>query len=608
MKKLIALTLSLSLALGLAACSAPAANSPAPSATPAVSQAPEQTPEVPKNEQYDRVVVGAGGAGLAAAVEAGELGMKNVLILEKTAVTGGATVAAFGGFNCTNSRFMTAQGKEETPVMLVDKIIKNGKGAADEHLAGVIAMETPKVIEWLDGFGSQWGKIRYANLHCPTDGTVPGVELAQVLRRQADKLGMEIRFNTAATELLTDGEGRVSGVKVKGPGGEYAIDATAVILATGGYPNNKEILAKYQPSLVNIHLAPVTGTTGDGLLMAEKLGAKLRNMDLIQLSCAVVPSNIQLQLPHKNHGVVFVNKEGKRFTNEFSEASSDHRITDDILAQTDAECWAVYSDAIYQEFMAQGDAMDFFDAYRIENINKSGLVIQADTLEALCDKMGDVDKETFLATMSALKTDGIGNENVVKAADTYRKGPFYAVIVTPGVMDSLGGVEIDPTTRVLDNGNEPIKGLYAAGEVIGNCQGAYYSVGLAEAVVFGRLAVRNALWYIEDRGGQTEHVPFARESAGAEGPAVKGSFKDGTYTGEGQGNNGPIKVEVTVTGNSITEIKVTAHDETPTIYPAVEESFIPALIRTQDLNVDAVSGATNSSEGIRQAVKAALGE
>ena len=557
-----------------------------------------------ENEQYDIVIIGAGGAGLSAAVEAYEQGAENILLLEKMAFTGGSTTMAFGGFNCTNSRFMDEQGKEETPIMLADRIIKNGAGLNDPDMASIVAMETPSVIEWLDGFGSEWGLIRYSDLHCPTDGTIPGVELVKVLTEQAEKNGIEIRYNTPATEILADEEGRVCGVKVKDAQGEYVIDTTAVILATGGFENNPAMIAEYgNPSLANIHLAPSKGNMGDGIVMAKELGAQLCNMDLIQLSCAVAPFSIQMQMPIKNNGVIFVNHEGKRFTNEYSKASSDRRITDDILAQTDAECYCIYNDAIYQEFMAI-EEKDFFDEYRMTGIDNSGLVAKADTIEELADKIG-VDAAALQETIAGLKDDGIGNEAVVEAADTYQKGPFYAVLLTPGVMDTLGGVLADSTGRVLNTENEPIKGLYAAGEVIGNTQGAYYSVGLGEAAVFGRVSARNAIWYVEDRGGLTEHVPFERQAEAHD--AVKGSFTDGRYTGEGKGNNGMIKLEVVVEDGSMTEIHVLEQQETPNIYAGAESQFIPSLLLTQDLDVEAVSGATNSCNGVREAVKAALG-
>ncbi len=583
MKKYLALILSVAMAFCMVGCGAAQKDA---------------------HEQYDIVIVGAGGAGLAAAVEAHEQGAENILVLEKMAFAGGSTTMAFGGFNCTNSRFMDEQGKEETPIMLVDRIIKNGSGMNDPDVVSIVAMETPSVIQWLDGFGSEWGKIRYSDLHCPTDGTIPGVELVRVLKEQAEKRGVEIRYNSPATEILADEDGRVCGVKVEDAKGEYIIDTSAVILATGGFESNPEMIAKYDnPGLANIHLAPSQGNMGDGIVMAEKLGAQLCNMDLIQLSCAVAPFSIQMQMPIKNNGVIFVNKEGKRFTNEYSAASSDRRITEDILAQTDAECYGIYNETIYQEFMAI-EEKDFFDEYRMTGIDNSDMLVKADTIEELAEKIG-VDKAALTETIANLKNDGIGNEKVVEVADTYKEGPFYAIALTPGVMDTLGGVKVDTIGRVINTEGKPIKGLYAAGEVIGNVQGTYYSVGLGEAAVFGRVSARNAIEYIENRGGLTEHVPFERKTEAAE--AVKGNFTDGTFTGEGQGNNGPIKVEVVVKDGSIAEINVLEQEETPNIYAGAVEQFIPNMISTQNVDIDAVAGATMSCNGLRTAVKDALG-
>ena len=251
---------------------------------------------------------------------------------------------------------------------------------------------------------------------------------------------------------------------------------------------------------------------------------------------------------------------------------------------------------------------DFFDEYRMTGIDNSGTVIKADTLDELAEKMG-VPAEALKETVANLKTDGFENEAVVEKAGTYAEGPYYAVLLTPGVMDTLGGVVADTTARVLREDGSIIAGLYAAGEVIGNTQGAYYSVGLGEAAVFGRVAARNAIQYINDRGGLTEHVAVERENnTNTTEEAAKGEFTDGTFTGEGKGNNGPIKVEVVVEGGNITAITVTEQAETPNIYAGVEEQFIPEIIKTQNLDIDAISGATNSSNGVRTAVKAALGK
>ncbi|MEG1720474.1 MAG: FAD-dependent oxidoreductase [Pseudoflavonifractor sp.] len=601
-QKLLSLVLAAGMLFSMAGCSKPA---PKATGTPAPAPAPT-APVAATNEKYDIVILGGGGAGLAAAVEAKQQGAENILVLEKMSFLGGATTMAFGGFNCAKSEFMTAQERVEENIQLLDRCMKNGKNLNDLAATAVVIEETPKVIEWMKSFGSEWGQIRYTDLHCPTDGTIPGVELIKVLSEQAKKLGVEIRLNTSATEIITDADGRVTGVAATGPNGSYTIDCTAAILATGGYGHNQEMIAKDHPDLANIHLPSAQGSDGDGIKMATALGAKTRNMDLIQLSCAVAPFSIQMQLPHKNNGVIFVNKEGKRFTNEFSEASSDRRISADILAQTDGECFGVYSDKIYKDFMAT-ENMDFFDEYRITGIDKSGLVVKADTVEQLAEKLG-VPAAALKTTLEGLGgTDAFENEKVPPVASTYKTGPYYAVPLTPGVMDTLGGIEIDSSGRVIKEDGKHIPGLYAGGEVIGNIQGAYYSIGLGEAAVFGRVSARNAIAYVIDRGGLTAYVAPAGDNVQA-GPAAKGNFTDGTYTGSAKGNNGDIKVEVVVKDSSITAVNVLEHVETPNIFPGVLDSFIPNLIHTQDLEVDAVAGATYSSEGVRAAVKAALGK
>ncbi|MEG2017987.1 MAG: flavocytochrome c [Clostridium sp.] len=560
-------------------------------------------------ENYDIVIIGGGGAGLAAAVEAKQKGAENIVVLEKLSFLGGSTTMAFGGFNCAKSKHMTEQGKEEENIDLLNRVVgKNGKNFNDSDVAAVVIEETPSVLQWFESFGSEWGKIRYTDLHCPTDGTIPGVEIIKVLSEQCEKLGVEIRLNTKATKLVTDEEGRISGVATqKENGEEVTIDCASVILATGGYSNNPEMIAKDHPDLKNIHFPSSQGVEGDGIVMATELGAKTRNMDLIQLSCAVVPSSIQMQLPGpiKEKGAIFVNKEGNRFVKETSEASSDRGISAAILEQTDAMCYGVYNEIIYQNFMSVEDK-DFFDEYRINGIDKSGLVMKADTIEELAGMM-EVPADALEETIKGIKNSEIDNEAAKESADTYNEGPYYAVPLTPGVMDTLGGIEIDTIGRVINTDEEPIPGLYAAGEVIGNIQGAYYSIGLGEAVVYGRVSARNAIQYVKDRGGLTEYKKPEGEAEKLESkPAAKGNFVDGTFTGTAKGNNDDLTVEVTVNAGSITEIKVVEDKETPNIFAGVVDKYIPAIIESQDLEVDTITGATNSCNAVKEALKSVL--
>lgn len=566
------------------------------------------TEDVVSTEKYDIVIIGGGGAGLSAAVEAKQNGAENIVVLEKLSFLGGSTTMAFGGFNCAKSRHMTEQGREEENIDLLNRVVgKNGKNFNDASVAAVVVEETPGVIEWFESFGSEWGKIRYTDLHCPTDGTIPGVEIIKVLSEQCEKLGVEIRMSTKATDLVTDEDGRITGVAIEKENGETdTINCTSVILATGGYSNNPEMIAKDHPDLKNIHFPSSMGVEGDGILMATKLGAKTRNMDLIQLSCAVVPANIQMQLPGpiKEKGAIFVNKEGKRFVKETSAASSDRGITAAILAQTDAMCYGVYNETIYQNFKSVEDK-DFFDEYRINGIDKSGLVMKADTVEELAEKMS-VPADALAETIKGIKTSDIDNEAAKEAADTYNKGPFYAVPLTPGVMDTLGGIEIDSIGRVINENEKPIPGLYAAGEVIGNIQGAYYSIGLGEAVVFGRVSARNAIQYVIDRGGLTEYKKPVEESETENTETAKGNFVDGTFTATAKGHNDNLTIEVTVKEGNITEIKLVEHKETPNIFAGVEDKFIPSIIKTQNLLIDTITGATYSCNAIKDALQSVL--
>jgi fumarate reductase flavoprotein subunit len=169
----------------------------------------------------------------------------------------------------------------------------------------------------------------------------------------------------------------------------------------------------------------------------------------------------------------------------------------------------------------------------------------------------------------------------------------------------MGGLTISPNTQVLNTSSQVIPGLYAAGEVTGGVMGSYRIDGsaLADTVVFGRQAGIKAAAYANAQGSLPLNVP----SDGNQGSAVKGNFVDGVYTGTGAGRNGLITVRVTVEDKSITKIEVVSSDETSTMIGTVKENLIPAIIRTQSLKVDVVTGATYSSNGVLDAVADALG-
>ncbi len=185
---------------------------------------------------------------------------------------------------------------------------------------------------------------------------------------------------------------------------------------------------------------------------------------------------------------------------------------------------------------------------------------------------------------------------------------YYAALCAPAIHHTMGGVKINTSCEVLKEDGTAVAGLFAAGEITGGVHGANRLGGNAvtDIVVFGRIAGTSAEAYVEANGGNTEAEITANAEAAEAAPEVQGSYKDGVYEGTGKGNNGDIKVEVKVEGGNITAITLKEHGETEGIYEAAEKGVVAEIIKTQSAEVDAVSGATNTSKGIMEAVADAL--
>ena len=184
---------------------------------------------------------------------------------------------------------------------------------------------------------------------------------------------------------------------------------------------------------------------------------------------------------------------------------------------------------------------------------------------------------------------------------------YYAALCAPAIHHTMGGVKINANTEVLKEDGSAIPGLFAAGEITGGVHGANRLGGnaVSDIVVFGRIAGTQAEDYVAANGGHTEaEITVAGEEEAA--PEVAGNYKDGTYEGTGKGNNGDIKVEVTVKDGNIISVELKDHSETEGIYEAAEKGVVADVIKKQTFDVNAVSGATNTSNGIKEAVNDAL--
>lgn len=576
-------------------------------ATEATTEAPTQAEEPEeKNQQADIVVIGAGGAGMTAAIQAVQDGATDVVVLEKMPVTGGNTTRSTGGLNAAGTEYQAEEGIEDSVDLFVEDTMKGGKELNDKELVTVMAENSNDALEWVNDLGADltvvgmFGGASVKRIHRPSDTSAVGPVLVKTLNQAMADLNIPVLLETKAEKILLDDDGAVCGVVATDKDGkEFTIDCTAVVLATGGFGANSDMVVEYNSALAGFATTNHSGATGDGIVMAKEIGAAFVDMDQIQTHPTVNPDTQTMYTEGvRGNGAILVNKEGKRFVNELETRDV---VSSAILEQTDGVCYLVFDQAVRDSLAA------------IESYVKAGIVTEADTPEALGEAIG-VDGaalaetlKTYAGYQKAGKDDEFGRESMELPLDQPK---YYAALCAPAIHHTMGGVKINVGAEVLKEDGNPIPGLFAAGEVTGGVHGANRLGGNAvtDIVVFGRIAGTSAEDYVSDNGGHTKQDIKAPESDAPVTPTVEGNYKDGTYEGVGKGNNGDIKVEVTVENGSITSVVLKEHTETEGIYEAAEKGVIADIIKNQVADVDTVSGATNSSKGIMEAVKNALAD
>jgi len=617
-RKLASTVLAAAMVLSLAACggqsadATTAAGTTTEAASAQTTQAEttqEETAEAEPEEagdarQADIVVIGAGGAGMTAAIQAVQDGATDVVILEKMPITGGNTTRSTGGLNAAGTSYQEAEGIEDSVELFVEDTMKGGKELNDKELVTVMARNAVDAVDWVNEIGGDLSVVgmfagaSVKRIHRPSDTSAVGPMLVKALNEKVEELGIPVLLETTAEKILTDGSGKVCGVTGTDKDGEtFTIDCTAVILATGGFGANADMVVEYDPDLAGFCTTNHAGATGDGIVMAKELGAAFVDMEQIQTHPTVNPDTQTMYTEGvRGNGAILVNKEGKRFCNELETRDV---VSAAILEQTDGQCYLIFDQAVRESLAA------------IETYIKAGIVTEADTPEALGEAIG-IDGSVLAETLKAYagyqaagKDEEFGRESMELPLD---KPKYYAALCAPAIHHTMGGVKINTSTEVLKEDGSVIPGLFAAGEVTGGVHGANRLGGnaITDIVVFGRIAGSTAEDYIVANGGHTEAEIDAGDSSENAAPSVQGSFKDGVYEGTGKGNNGDITVEVTVEGGNIVSVTLKEHGETAGIYEAAEKGVVADIIAKQTADVDTVSGATNSSKGIIEAVKAAL--
>lgn len=457
------------------------------------SEKEEYTDPGKLKKQYDIVIVGAGGAGMAAALQAKEAGA-NPVILEKMPVAGGNTSKSSGGMNASETKFQKEQGIKDSNDTFYKDTLEGGHGTNDKKLLRYFVDHSASAIDWLDKMGITLNNISYSGgasvkrIHRPADGSAVGGYLVSGLLRNIGEKKIPIFVNADVTKLKQK-KGQVNGVEVKIEGAQKTVHAKAVIVTTGGFGGNAKMIEKYRPDLKGYVSTNSKGATGDGIKMIKKVGGYAVDMKKIQVHPTVIQKDGTLITETvRGEGAILVDAKGKRFVNEME---TRDKVSAAITALPDKSAYLILDSALAK----RATQVDFY--------KKKGFVVEADSIEALAKKI-DVPAKNLTATMDSW------NQAVKDKKDTefkratamdhdLTKKPYYAIKVAPGIHHTMGGVKINTHTQVLTKTGEAIPGLYAAGEVVGGLHGDNRIGGnaVADTVIFGRQAGTQASKFVK---------------------------------------------------------------------------------------------------------------
>ena len=490
-------------------------------------------------ETVDVVVVGAGGAGMTAAITATDAG-KKVIVVESQPIAGGNSVRSTGGMNAAKTpyqdknEFKEAAGVEKTLATAAEKFADNatitalaatvkeqwdayqanpqgyfdsvelmeldtligGKGKNNPELVKALAENSADAIEWLASIGADvknvgaFGGASVKRIHRPVnaDGkvTAVGAYIVPILEKNLQDRNVQFLFDTTANEIIMK-DGKAVGIKATGKdGNKVTINAKSVVIATGGFGANAEMVEKYKPELKGFATTNAEGAQGQGIEMATAVGAATVDMDQIQIHPTVhieEDGNAHLITEGlRGDGAILVNAEGKRF---YDEVSTRDKVSAAIIAQPDKSAWLVVDQSMVDKSAV------------IAGYIKSGYTVTGATYEELAKAMG-VDEATFTSTMNtwnqAVEAKSDAEFGRTSFANPLTTAPYYAIKITPAVHHTMGGIVINPKAEVLNEKGEVISGLFAAGEVTGGVHGANRLGGnaVADFVVFGRISGQSA--------------------------------------------------------------------------------------------------------------------
>lgn len=444
------------------------------------------------SDSFDVIVAGGGAAGWSAALSASEAGA-TVLLCEKLSDSGGSSALSGGCLALAGTDLQAAQGVEDSSELLYHDLIEVGQGINDPELVRTYCNVQLDTFDWLRGAGVRFSPVieTASGQSVPRVHTVDPADMVRTLKATSERTGrVEYRPGVAVISLRTDADGRVCGAQMAD--GSTATASKGVILASGGFAKNHELLMHYAPQYAEAVFVAGSGSHGDGLRMGLDLGADVRDMDYVKGTFGKHPTDEtndhSLQAVYK--GAIAVNQDGHRFVNE---SISYKLLGDAVMAQPWHTAYQIMDQSIFDTGDDRVRILDF--GRRLEE----GLFYVADSLEELAAQI-EIAPEVLVATVNRYNgyvdagyDPEFGRVNLVHKHGALRRietGPFYAYPSTAVVFGTYCGLRIDSKTHVLREDGSRISGLLAAGEVTGGFHGAAYMTGsaLGKAVVFGRIA------------------------------------------------------------------------------------------------------------------------
>lgn len=615
--------------------------------------AAEETLSYDEVKEADVVIVGAGGAGLSAAIAAADEGAGTIIVVEKLGKTGGSLNFTSGSMSGAETIIQELDGIEDTKESYIEDILSNGAGLGNRELIEIFVNEDVDAIEWLWNHGLS--EYTFSEQNGKKSVFAPEHQLYSVQRTYKPKAmdpanyksavheildkeiagyqNITIDYYTEVTELVGNEKGQVLTAVGYNSDTKKTVCYQAkkgIIMATGGYSGNPKMMGEYAKHGEKYLVGGADSADGKGIRIMQTVGAAVDQEKLTYIP--TFPMGLEFS-PGKGAigdvymwkaGGIYVNQEGKRFINETLDEVVPRETA--LEEQTDAVQYNIFTDKIIEDLKAANAAFMWDYYYEPENGIGHKLVQSAETLEELAGIIG-VPADTLVETVEAYNqaveaggTDEFGRDfsgtptAYSVAVNKIEGDRYYAVPIKALVVMTLGGVTINNDMQVVDEAGNAIPGLYAAGEVVGGIWGKFVSggTGVMGPVAFGRITGRNVVNMEPAEGQPVKEASFVlkeelfeKEETSGESYDMSG-IKDGSYEAVVDGQNGDMTVQVVVTDGRISEVNVISNHETENIAGPALERVPAAIVEQNSPNVDGVTGATLTSGRIMEAVKECL--